>query len=236
MQDNRTRLGVELAEARDRVVQDSRALEEVHVLLKKADERRRLEPEEARRWDRVLEHLETSLDQIKVRRSLSESRVIALELDYRTQFGEVPAMQEPAEAPAAHKAAGGDEPWSHTLAHVSKLNLEQASQLQSRIDAGEIEDSELAAGLTLANQLRPEAAAAESQQEPRKQLLLRAAIDRISKREFDKMTLDEINMVLACHSLLTSRLEPTSRDQRLKRILDGAIKILRKRKNEMAGD
>ena len=62
-----------------------------------------------------------------------------------------------------------------------------------------------------------------------------AAIDKVGKQAFDEMTLDEIKLLMACHSLLTSRLEPTMRDQRLRRILDGAIKILQKRKDSMEG-
>ena len=46
---------------------------------------------------------------------------------------------------------------------------------------------------------------------------------------------DEVKLLMACHALLTSRLEPTMRDQRLRRILDGAIKILQKRKDSMEG-
>ena len=83
--------------------------------------------------------------------------------------------------------------------------------------------------------MRPDVEVSGPISEVRRQLVLRAAIDKVGKRAFDDMTLDEIKLLMACHSLLTSRLEPTLRDQRLRRILDTAIKILQKRKDAMEG-
>ena len=227
-------LGLDLEQARARCAEDLRALEEVRGLLAKADERRLQEPEEARKWNRVLENLERSLDLTKARFERSDTLVRLLERnldEMRTAHG------GPSEAPV-NVPSEPAEGWSATMKQVGAMNLEQASELQSRIDSGEIHDAQLEAGLALANQMHAGDAVDPAQAEPteqRRQLVLRGAIDKIGKQQFDQMGLDEIKLVIACHSLLTSRLNPTERDQRLRRILDGAIKILRRRKDEMEG-
>lgn len=229
----------DLVAARESLAEDTKALEEVRGLLEKADERRRLEPDDARKWNRVLENLERSLDLIKARHERSEMAVQVLEREWeQVRTGVLEATEKPlppASAPALARPelAVADERWAATLERLEALNLEQASALQSQIDTGEIRDEQLEAGLALANQIRPDMEADSRGPEARRQLLLRAAIDKIRKQRFDLMALEEIHMLLACHSLLTSRLEPTPRDQRLRRILDGAIKILRRRKEEM---
>ncbi|MCF6283712.1 MAG: hypothetical protein L3K26_00760 [Candidatus Hydrogenedentes bacterium] len=90
--------------------------------------------------------------------------------------------------------------------------------------------------MELANQLGETYDKDESGRVPRRQLALRSAIDKIRPQQVDAMAYEEIGLVLDCHSLLTSRREPTARDQRLKRILDGSVKILRRRKAELEGN
>ena len=141
------------------------------------------------------------------------------------------AAPEPHSGEAPPPPVGGER-WSAAMEKVSALNLEESSQLHSRIDTGEIEDDDLEAGLALANQMRQDAPTGGTSEEPRRQLMLRAAIDKVSRRAYDCMTMEEINLLIACHSLLASRLEPTLRDQRLRRILDSAINILRRRTEE----
>lgn len=219
-----------LAAARSRCAQDLVALEKVRDLLTKADERRLREPQDARKWNKVLENLENSLDLSKARYEQSQAELHRLEREIKSVSGAEAPPYEESVAGAQVEADG----WSDTMRKLGGLNLEQASQLQMEIDAGEIVDQELEAGLALANQFRDDGGEAASEAiENRRQLALRAAIDKISKRQFDLMSLDEIKLVLACHSLLTSRLEPTPRDQRLRRILDGASKILQKRKTAL---
>lgn len=222
----------QLARARTKLAEDLRAVDEVKVLLVKADERRLAEPVDTRKWNRVLENLENSLDQTRAR--CAYSGVIASQLEQAClqleHASETLQIELPAPPPGDEAAQ-----WTATLEKVGALNLEEASVLQSRIDAGEIHDTALEAGLTLANQMRPDVEVSGPISEVRRQLVLRAAIDKVGKRAFDDMTLDEIKLLMACHSLLTSRLEPTLRDQRLRRILDTAIKILQKRKDAMEG-
>ena len=237
MNRNITRLRDSLAEAKVRYAADAKSLEEVRELLAKADERRLREPKDARKWNRVLENLEESLDLTKARCERSELEVLRLERDLAEAEDSVaPATKGtvPTAEPSALTEAAADE-WSNTMREVGALDLEEASRLQSKIDSGEIHDRQLEAGLALANQMHADDPEPAPGQEARRQLVLRSAIDKIRKQQFDAMTLDEVKLVLACHSLLTSRLEPTTRDQRLRRILDGAIKILQKRKAEMEG-
>lgn len=224
----------QIFKARAKLAEDIQAVDRVKVLLIKADERRRNEPEEARKWNRVLENLENSLDQTRARHAYSHAVTIQLEqalLELEHAAGQT--QIELPEPPPAEVA----EQWTATMEKVGAMSLEEACVLQSRIDSGEIHDAALEAGLELANQMHPDVELAEGERVPdsRRQAVLRAAIDKVGKQAFDSMTLDEIKLLMACHTLLTSRLEPTMRDQRMKRILDGAIKILQKRKDAMEG-
>jgi len=226
----------QLARAKFKLAEDLQAVDEVKVLLIKADERRMSEPQEARKWNRVLENLENSLDQTRAR--CAYSSVIASQLEQACAVLEQALEQAapPPEIVLPTPPPGEDaRHWTETLEKVGALSLEEACVLQSQIDSGEILDSELEAGLTLANQMHHEVEPGGQLPEARRQHVLRAAIDKVGKQAFDTMTLDEIKLLMACHSLLTSRLEPTMRDQRLRRILDGAIKILQKRKDAMEG-
>ena len=240
MQDKLADKRNDLAAARNRLAEDAKSLDNVRELLRKADEHRRLEPGETRKWNRVLENLERSLDLMKARVERSKMVVFQLERDGKAEDVAAAAGEAPAGAVDPAAAEDTSVKWFETMHRLEALNLEEACTLQSQIDAGEIHDEQLEAGLALANQMQhdtgPEVDAEGDSEQPecRRQLVLRDAIDCIRKQQFDQMTLDQINLVMACHSLLTSRLEPTSRDQRLRRILDGAIKILRKRKEQMA--
>jgi hypothetical protein len=221
-----------LAKAKEKLAEDLRAMDEVKVLLLKADEKCLSEPGDARKWNRVLTNLENSLDQTRARCAYSRVIVSQLEqacaeLESAGSAAEIP-LPEPPPAPEA-------EHWAATLEKVEGMSLEDACVLQSQIDSGEIQDVELEAGLTLANQINHDPIHAEALPEARRQHVLRAAIDKVSKQAFNDMTLDEVKLLMACHALITSRLEPSMRDQRLRRILDGAIKILRKRKDLMEG-
>lgn len=233
MQSKLSRLREKLASARAKSAEDSAALERVKLLLAKADARRLAVPEEARRWNKALENMERSLDVVRARCAHSLALVARLEADLaRLESGEDEnggSGEEGIGDPAS------DEEWRDPLEQVDGFNLEQASQLQARLDAGEIEDPQLEAGLELANQLRTDSPRRPGTQEPRRQLVLRAAVEKIKRRDFDAMTFDEIKLVISCHALLTRRLEPTPRDERLRRILDGAIRVLRKKKDEMEG-
>lgn len=226
----------QLHKAKAKLAEDLRALDEVKVLLLKADEKRLSEPQEARKWNRVLTQLETSLDQTRARCAYSSVIVSQLEqasaeLERALESADAaPTLGLPEAPPPAET-----EHWAATLEKVEAMNLEEACVLQSQIDAGEIQDATLEAGLALANQLQHEPEIDTALPEARRQLVLRAAIDKVSKQAFNDMSLDEVKLLMACHVLLTSRLEPSMRDQRLRRILDGAIKILRKRKDVMEG-
>lgn len=233
MRKNLIRLGNDLSKALEKCAEERAALDQVRDLLAKADAKRLAEPDDMRKWNRVLENLEKSLDLTRARFEQSEAHVLRLQSEIARIRGEAPPKAVDEAPPAADAGQGSD--WDETMSEVGALNLEQASLLQARIDSGEVHDEQLEAGLALANQMHTAPEPDPDMQVPRRQMALRGAIDKIKRQRFDTMTLDEVKLVLACHALLTSRLEPTSRDQRLRRILDGAIKILQRRKDEMEG-
>ena len=206
-------------------------LESVKGLLSKADLRLREEPTNARKWRGVLDKLETSLDESRKRVELSRMELQLLERRLETASAGVAEHETGDGGPSPATAAMAD--WDRSVERAQSLNLEEASLLQEKMDSGEIQDQRLAASLELANQLASSEVKVDGGPVDRRQVALRNAIEKIKQQQFNFMTLDEINLVVACHSLLTSRLEPTSKDQRMKRILNGAIKILRRRKNEI---
>ncbi len=207
------------------------ALTKVKELLAKADQRRLKEPQDARKWHRVIENLETSLDDTKKRVSAAELELLRLERELK-EFRQHLERGEPTQTDSAEEHVS-EEPQPDRSA---PKNLEEAARLESTLDATGGGDVQLAASLELANQMGETYEIDGAGQTPRRQEALRGAIAKISQRQFDAMSHDEIKLVVACHSLLTRRLAPTPRDQRLKRILDGAIRVLERRKSGLDGE
>lgn len=214
-----------VASARKRHQESREALEKVRSLLLKADRQYHRAGPEARKWHKVLENLEASLDECKSRVTVTATELRRFEgkLAALLAGDEIPAGA-PTPAPPENADVDIDSPWP------SPMDLEEACLLRERIDEGEIHDKKLEARLELSNQLGDTYDVDKSGDLPRRQLALRGAIDKISRRDFDGMSYEEVKLVLACRSLLTSRLEPTPRDGRLKRIIDGASRVLKQRK------
>lgn len=231
MQPLEMKLRRDIDEARARHSAALDALAKVKDLLAKADQRRVQEPQDARKWHRVLENLETSLDDTKKRVSSAELEMLRLERELKEfrqhlERGEQVAPEDAKGGAAAELGTGLPKP----------KNLEEAARMESSLAAEEGGDRQLAASLELANQMGETYEIDDAGHTPRRQEALRGAIAKISQRQFDAMSHDEIKLVVACHSLLTRRLAPTPRDQRLKRILDGAIRVLERRKSDLDGD
>lgn len=82
----------------------ARQLEEVFEKMARADERRKIERDNERKWNRILDHLETSMDELKALIAACEGDIIQLtrhEHDHETmlhaeaptsQSGEVPSV------------------------------------------------------------------------------------------------------------------------------------------------
>lgn len=217
----------ELANAHTRCSEFSEALDKVKTLLKKADERRKSEPSEKRKWHKVLENLETSLDESKKRVEMANMEVRRLESELERIRKNVDDVVEKTSNDAPSITSSQTD-WSSPAHRALRLNLEEASLLQEKFSSGKVHDRQLEASLELANQLGGETNAEAEGQVARRQLALRAAIEKIRQQNVGEMTHEEIKLVLACHALLTSRLEPAARDLRLKGILEGAIGTLQR--------
>jgi hypothetical protein len=213
-----------LREAQVRLENALGAMEKVNALLVKADERLRQEPDEARKWSNVLENLEKSLDEARKRANLARMDIEQLE-----------ASSAPRGRDDITVADGADEtPPSQTRVpdeDFGAMSLEEAGLLQGEILSGDTRDERLEAGLEYANQLG-ESVERDGFGE-RRQLVLRSAIEKIQKRRFNRMSFCEVKLLLDCHSLLTRRLSPSEGDLRLRRILDGSLKVLRRKRDKM---
>src|SRR5690606_7263360 len=111
-----------LVQARRKLADDLRALDEVRTLLLKADEKRLAEPHEARKWNRVLANLEESLDHTRAR--CSYSRVIVGQLEQASSTHELPLEHSEVVAPLIPPeppAAAESEHWESTLEKVGAL-------------------------------------------------------------------------------------------------------------------
>lgn len=218
--------------ARNRHRTAGEALAKVRELLAKADEEYRRAPQGDRQWHRVVDNLETSLDEAKSRLNVAEIETqrfeekLAAYLAQREGADEEPVVERITLTPANDI----DAPWP------APMSLEEASVLREQLDSGTIQDTVVEARLELSNQLGEAYEKDESGKVPRRQLALRAAIEKINQGHYDKMTYDEIKLVLACRKLLTSRLEPKPRDERLKRIIDGASRVLLRRKEALEAE
>ena len=210
------------------------SVEQVRILLSKADARRLNEPDDARKWHRVLNNLEISLDE-------SKKRVQLFALEIQRTEGELEKLsrlspEEDADfTETLPSESSAESDWDVKVHQVKAMSLEESALLQEQIDSGEVCDKQLEASLELANQIGEEKPAEVDGDNTRRQIALRAAIDKIRKSRIDTMTYEEIKLVLACRTLLTSRLEPKDRDQRLKRIIDGASRVLQRRKIALEG-
>ncbi len=231
MQPLEMKLRRSIDEARARHGAALEAVAKVKELLAKADQRRLKEPQDARKWHRVLENLETSLDDTKKRVSAAELELLRLERELKELRQHVERGEEVDSAAVDSVIFSVEQPEG-----PGPRNLEEAARLESSISGSGGGDIHLAARLELANQMGETYEIDDAGQTPRRQEALRGAIAKISQRKFDSMSHDEIKLVVACHSLLTRRLAPTPRDQRLKRILDGAIRVLERRKSDLDGD
>jgi hypothetical protein len=92
--------------------------------------------------------------------------------------------------------------------------------------------------LQLASQLRelaPETAEAPEGGHRRRQIVLRAAIDKIQHNRAQQLIEEEVRAVLICQQRLARLPNPTMPEKRLLRILDAALNVLRRHKAKTEG-
>ena len=207
-------------------------LEEIRSLLSKADARLREDPENRRRWLSVIENLENSLTETKARLEHVELAI---------QRGNTAAEPETERNVGGGLSDSGiryvDNVLRMSVLEVSSLSLEDLSRTQAHAETPGLHPEQrarVASKIELANQLRSTADEAGDADLPsrRAQLILRGAIDKIQAGRIMAMSSDEVQVLSACHELLIRRVNPSPADQRLKRIVGGALNLLQRRQSE----
>lgn len=248
--DGRLGQSVVIKRLRDQVAQYEANLVRVKELLAKADARLRAANEDRRKWGRVVTNLEASLDEARAR--LERARVELRMAEQQAESGIQPPQAKPevAVSPAAPSSDYGTSLSDSSLSllkglmqrpmqELAQVPLEEMVLIEAALPEEEVlektEDGRRLLGrIELVNQTResPEERFDPAGEDRRRQVVLRAAIDKLQKNQVDKMTPEEIRMTLVCHTLLSRRLNPSIRDQHLLRILSAAINVLRRKNTE----
>lgn len=220
----------------------SELVEHIRGLLARADERRAAEPQNARKWNKVLDNLEAALDEAKAKLEHCERRLE----DERRRYDGVPggnAFPDPTRQAAAPAAApvdeGGGSPaeaaaaqflLSTPLETVESVPLEQVALAQNylawRNDAGHSdgEDRRLAGRIELAIQGgNPTPPPSPSDSERRRQQALRVVVDKIAAGAVDSLTLREVDLAAACYAVLCRKPDADLSERRLKELLHRAL-------------
>lgn len=204
----------------DQIAQDERALSKIRDLLAKADARRHTPGEDARKWAKVAEDLEHSLDQTRAR--LERNRVLLRQTE--AQFDLADSALRLRVQEACEPETG--ENLVHTAASIS---LESLIKRESDAQRSDTPDRQQRSAVELLNQLAGHQGepTLDASRERRNQSLLRTAVDKIQRDALDHITAEERRMLIICHSLLSRRLEPSPRDKHLIKVLDKALHTLR---------
>ncbi len=237
---------------REREGESRLQVEKLYGLLEKADQRRKGEPQNVSHWNSVLDNLESALDEARARLVSIQAEMGQLEKQLREVPAAAPSPASTGEVvlDAPDLPPGGDISLSNSgrdaakqildmsLSQIGALNLQEVSILHSQVTA-DISDpnsshfGQLMGKLEYANQC-PESQDGDLANDPeqRRQQALRNAIDKIGTNRLDELSEGEIRMVLTCHDLLTRKLKSTPREERLRRVLDAAVKVLRRRSRD----
>lgn len=233
--------GSMLDKERDRLARQREELlqrvEEVRILLTKADARLREDPGNRKRWMGVVDNLEASLTEVRARLAGVEADLNLVEKGTPPPHVSAAAIPGPRSIPGAGAVA--QTLLQMPIPQLAKLTIEELSKASGQCESGALDDEtrgRAQARVELANQLRPEAPPREETELPssRSQLALRAALSKIQTGRIDQMTEEEIQMTVSCYELMVRRVNPTPADMRLKRILSGAIFVLQKKQTEAA--
>ncbi len=225
--------------------QDEDAIVKIKGLLRKADRRRLSETGNHRKWDSVLDNLECSLDETKNRLEATSLQLTLVKRNIQEmrEFGVANPLPEIARDTAAadtNPAFGvAKNILSMSIEDLANLSLEDVAKLHDEIsvdfsgDFG-LGDTDVGGRLELANQTRkneaPPPGGPRADIENRRQKTLREAIGKFQRKDFEKITQEELQITLICHALLRRRVDPSPKDLRLTRMLAGCIKMLDREK------
>lgn len=238
-------------------------VEHIRGLLARADEKRLKEPGETRKWNKILNNLETALDEAKARVQKCE-REIQREHE-RVGFGPVPVLSpattttverdaresrsavltSPSNAPSSYSegAEAALTILSAPLDAVENVPLEQVAMAQHyllwRQDQGLTngEDKRLEGRIELAIQGGAIAATSASEptsaQDRRSQHALRTIVDKVLSNQSHTLTVRELELAIDCYSILTRRASLAESEVRLKRLLETTIAIVARLSEEI---
>jgi hypothetical protein len=213
-------------------------VDHIRALLIRADARRAQEPDNVRRWNRVLDNLETALDEAKGRLERCETRLnqarqaecestSLADGDAPSSLAEVdsrPAPFLPAQPGNAEASAAAQFLLQAPLDTVENAPLEQVAlarnylSWRSRTGHANGDEKRLAGRIELAIQGRTPGASS-TVRERRQQFILRAAVDKIVAGRVDSMTFRELELVVSSYTVLVQRPERTVSEERLVWIL-----------------
>jgi len=207
-------------------------VEETLKLIGRAEDRHRNDKKQRRKWNRILIRLEDSL--LEAKKAVAECDTL---MEVERGRAEKPAEEperEPAQPPDADPEALAayrivDTP-VEGLADISleDVALAQAYMARDSYAAhGEGFKRTLAAKLELAGQLPRAQSAPPKQTERRNQPLLREAIQKMQTGGIEKMSDDELDLLVNCYTVLSNRLVPTANTNRLLEIISRTIEPLR---------
>lgn len=228
-------------------------LNQIKELLGKADARRISGQGDARRWSGVIDNLEKSLAEARLR--LQRCDLVIFQVEF--QLGIRAATDSPNENGGGVSDLGDDDlpmPLDAELAveqvlamslnDLSKLTMEQVAIIHSRLPEKEIpldlaDFDRLGARLELANQTRtvaleePGTSPAEERtplkskfQERRNQFLLRATLEKVRSNRLADITREEKMLLANCLEMLSRRIEIDAREERLKEVFRDALEKL----------
>lgn len=240
---------------RQQQAQHEENIQLVRQKLADADARRRSDTENPRRWNHVLDNLEACLDDAKSRLEScrlaikrTENEMALLREKKERESRAAWTAPDPELAEMLPELSGEAMQAARTiletpLEDIGKMSLEEVALLHDQVAEQQFEEAlsdtdRLMGRLEFANQMAPEQAedaappqtqAPEQDPEQRKQRILRSAMEHIRTGQLEEMSLEEIRLIISCYNLLTRRLKSTPRDERLKRILGAAVKVLQRR-------
>jgi hypothetical protein len=237
-----------LEQLKSQFIQHQENLNTVLALLEKADRRRLEEPHNLSHWNRVLDNLEKCLDEAKGRVNGCQVAIEHAEREIRAkheeQYGKaapckaVPpkdALEELLAPPSEAALEAARRILSMSLEDVSKLTLEEVSKLHGEIanenialleqDAdgilSRLDEAEQAQVHVDTSTPTPVPAGATA-----RQVLLKSALEKICAHQINTISREEASVVITTYEVLSRRPTLTPKDERLKRILRAAVKIL----------
>lgn len=236
MSDERLQLKAQLAQVRERRDDLQSKIDEVRILLAKADARRAAEsPDQRSRWDAKLNTLETNYDELKraFGRAKMDTERLQHELAELSERAEVSLDEmveediavEQAAAPVVEQGAsfsgqGLFRVITTPLERLTRLDADSIRKLVTYAQqTEEFTDREREACVA---RLEIVLSALEQQggSEPGDKFVLRAAIDKVQRGLHNELTPDEITALQECRQQIARKPNPSSSEIRLNALIE----------------